>query len=97
MDSRGGGYVDVISVLVVLTMLLQTRPHLQRFLVLDESFAEVGGAHVSKVGEFLQFLVKKLGLTILLITHSEELVDFSDRLYEVGMKDGITTLKEKNK
>lgn len=95
LDSRGGGYVDVISVLTVLVMMLQTKPHLQRILILDESFAEVGGDHLNKVGEFLQFLVKKLGLTILLITHSQELVDYADRLYEVDMVEGSTRVKEK--
>jgi DNA repair ATPase RecN len=94
IDSRGGGYVDIISVLTVLVLILQQRPNVQRFLVLDEAFAEVGAEHLSKVGEFLRFLVDKLDLTILLVTHSEQLAEAATKVYNVSMKDGVTTIKE---
>jgi len=97
IKSKGGGYVDLISVLVVLTLLLKEKPVLRRFIVLDESFAEVGKDHLERVGEFLKFLVTKLDVTILLITHSLELLDAADIVYYVDKKsDGYTTFERKN-
>jgi len=96
MDSRGGGYVDIISVLTILVLILQKRKDMQRFLVLDEAFAEVGREHLEKVGDFLHFLTEKLGITILLITHSEELLAFANTVYQVEKKnDGPTTIKKR--
>jgi hypothetical protein len=96
MDSRGGGYVDIISVLTVLVLILQKKKDMQRFLVLDEAFAEVGRDHLEKVGQFLRFLVEKLDMTVLLITHSEEFMSVADRVYHVQKKgDGPTTIKQK--
>lgn len=95
MDSRGGGYVDIISVLTVLVLILQKRKDMQRFLVLDEAFAEVGREHLEKVGKFLRFLVEKLDMSILLITHSEELLPYANRVYEFSMTNGVTKATEK--
>lgn len=88
IKSKGGGYVDLISVLMVLTLMLKEKPALRRFIVLDESFAEVGREHLERVGEFLKFLVTKLDVTILMITHSNELLEYADRLYRVDKKEG---------
>jgi ABC-type dipeptide/oligopeptide/nickel transport system ATPase subunit len=95
IDSRGGGYVDIISVLTVIVLILQQRKDMQRFLVLDEAFAEVGREHLEKVGQFLRFLVEKLGITILLITHSEELLPFANNIYDASIQDGITKMKKR--
>lgn len=93
--SKGGGYIDLISVLTVLTLLLKEKPGLQRFIVLDESFSEIGREHLDKVGEFLRFLVTKLDLTILLVTHQVELLEFADKVYRVDKKPGqYTTFEE---
>ena len=95
IDCRGGGYVDVISVLTVLTLILQQKSSMQRFLVLDESFAEVGRDHLEKVGKFLQFLTERLGMTILLITHSAELVEYAHTVYEMSLENGRTKVKRR--
>lgn len=95
MDSRGGGYVDIISVLTVLVLILQQKENMRRFIVLDEAFAEVGTEHLEKVGKFLRFLVEKLGMTILLVTHSEELASAATLVYDVEMRDGDTKLKRR--
>jgi len=96
IKSKGGGYVDLISVLMVLTLMLKEKPALRRFIVLDESFSEVGKEHLERVGEFLKFLVEKLQVDILMITHSEQLLDYADILYYVDKKsDGYSTFERK--
>lgn len=95
IDSRGGGYVDIISVLTVVVLILQQRKDMKRFIVLDEAFAEVGREHLEKVGQFLKFLVDKLDMAILLVTHSEELLPYANNVYEFSLADGTTKIKKR--
>lgn len=95
VDSRGGGYVDIISVLTVVVLILQQRKDMRRFIVLDEAFAEVGREHLEKVGQFLKFLVEKLGIVILLVTHAEELLLYANNVYEFSLADGATQIKKR--
>ena len=81
IDTMGGGVVNVISFLLRVIMIQRFK--LSKFLALDESFNNVGDAHIVKVSEMLRTLCQEHGFSILVVTHQPLLGVAADRVYEV--------------
>ena len=81
MDSKGGGVISVISLLlrIVVILLLKLKP----VLVLDESLAQLSREYVDNAAEFFKELGKKLGFTIIMVTHSPEFLTYGDKSYKI--------------
>ena len=90
MDARGGGVAAVAGFLLrVVSILLLGAP---KFLVLDESFAQVSADYEARLSEFLSELVESTGFQILMVTHSSAYEDNSDAVYRTSQKNGKTIL-----
>lgn len=84
MDSSGGGVVDVVSFAtrIATWALGNTRS----ILILDEPFKFLSVNLRPLAGEILKGLSKRLGLQVLMVTHDEEMVGISDRVFIVDQK-----------
>lgn len=93
LDGHGGGVVDVISFVLRFVVARFTTPPLLPLLVLDEPFRHVDQKHADGIGRLLTLLTERTGWRILMVTHSEELAERADHVYEaVRGSDGRTTL-----
>jgi DNA repair exonuclease SbcCD ATPase subunit len=87
MESSGGGVVDVSS--FALRIATWSLSKTDNVIVLDEPFKHLSTNLQGRAGEILKRLSDKLKLQILMSTHIENIVDVSDRIFEVRrVKEG---------
>lgn len=96
MEAKGGGVIAIISILLRIVTILISKPEMQRFLVLDESLAQLSKEYVSNAAHFFKTLGKELGFTILVVSHDSEFIDHGEAIYRIE-KDGkyATVVNEK--
>jgi DNA repair exonuclease SbcCD ATPase subunit len=81
-DEQGGGLIDIIS-FALRVVLWSLQPKRSRnVLILDEPF-RFTGAYVEVAGKMLKEVSQKLGLQIIMVTHSIELANLADRYWTV--------------
>lgn len=73
LTAAGGGVCDVASFALRLACLMMQRPRVRRLLVLDEPFRHLSKNYHPKVITLLETLTERLGLQILMVTHSNGL------------------------
>lgn len=91
MDSRGGGLVNIISMLLRVIMLILTDRTAERFLVLDEPFNNLSPIYHDNLVKLLKKLVAKLNFQILMVTHQRSLLELGDVVYEYKKKNKVTS------
>lgn len=83
IDFVGEGLVDVISfALRVSILLLNRRP---RILILDEPFRFLNKARHPAASELISRLSKDLGIQFVIVTHSEDLMEGGDKVFQVEL------------
>lgn len=88
LDSCGYGAADVASfaLRIAYWSLGETRP----VLIWDEPFRQLDKKKQAMAAEMVSKLSKELGLQIIIITHSEELAECADKVFNVSIKNGIS-------
>jgi DNA repair exonuclease SbcCD ATPase subunit len=88
LDSCGYGAADVASfaLRIAYWSLGETRP----VLIWDEPFRQLDKNKQSMAAEMVRKLSKELGLQIIIITHSEELAECANKLFNVSISGGIS-------
>lgn len=88
LDSCGYGAADVASfaLRIAYWSLGETRP----VLIWDEPFRQLDKSKQEMAAEMVSRLSKELGLQIIIITHSEELANSADKLFNVSIQNGIS-------
>lgn len=74
VKSCGGGPIDVAAFALRLACLMLSRPPLRRVLILDEPFRYVSVEYRDRVRTLLETLSVEMGVQIIQVTHSEELM-----------------------
>jgi DNA repair exonuclease SbcCD ATPase subunit len=80
LKNFGGGVVNIESFLLRIITLFQT--NLSPYLFLDESFSHLSEEYIENCSLLLNNLCKKLGLTVLLITHKDLMLSYADKVYK---------------
>lgn len=70
-DTTGGGVLDVVSFALRVAYLTLSRPEVRQFLVLDEPFKFLDATKEDKVRVMLEEFSSKLGIQILMTTHTD--------------------------
>lgn len=85
MNSSGGGVVDIASFALRLAAwsLSKTRP----IIILDEPFKFLSRDLHIRAGEIMRQLSDKLKLQIIMVTHNPSMVEVSNRIFEVKLKN----------
>jgi DNA repair exonuclease SbcCD ATPase subunit len=81
MTASGGGVVDLAS--FALRIAAWTIGHTDNVIILDEPFRFLSKNLQASAGEILHKLSSKLGLQIILSTHSPDIIDIADRVFLV--------------
>jgi DNA repair exonuclease SbcCD ATPase subunit len=93
MDAAGGGVVDLAA--FALRLSAWSLGHTDNVIILDEPFRFLSKDLQPRAGEMMNKLCKSLGLQIICVTHSQEIIENSDKIFEVTIKDGISKIISK--
>lgn len=89
-DSRGGGVVDIVSLILKVAILQSYSPTIEGPLILDEPAKHVSDEYIEKVGEFLSQITQFFGRQVIMVTHNFHLSEIADNKYEVTQENGIS-------
>jgi len=92
LTASGGGAVDVASFALRVASWSMSSPHSRNVLLLDEPFKHLSTELLPKAGEMIKQISEKLGLQIIMVTHSEELADTADKIFKVSIKKGVSVV-----
>ena len=87
LSASGGGAVDVAAFALRVASWAMQNPKSNNVLLLDEPFRYLSVNLLSKASAMLQQISQKLGLQIIMVTHSPELVEMADAVFEVSLKN----------
>lgn len=92
-EEQAGGIVDIISFALRVVMWSLQAERSRNILVLDEPF-RFTGVLIGIAGQMLKEISQQLGIQIVMVTHSQELIDIADKAWEVEMVDGRSQVRE---
>lgn len=96
MSASGGGVVDLTSFALRIACYALERG-IDNVIILDEPFRFISRDLQARAGEILKSLSKKMNLQFIIVTHISEMIDVSDKVFEVKKnKDGVSEIKEKS-
>lgn len=85
MDEAGGGVVDVTAFALRVALWSMRRPRNRAVLLLDEPFKFVSEDLQPAASRLLKEVCERLGLQIIMVTHSETLIEAADKVFRVRM------------
>lgn len=92
LSASGGGVVDVAAFgLRIATWTLSTS---RNVMIIDEGFRFLSRDLQPRMAEILSEISKKLNLQFISVTHSPDLIAQSDKIFEVTLQKGVSTVKE---
>lgn len=94
MDASGGGVVNIASFALRVASWSMQQPQSRNVLVLDEPFLNVSADLRPRVGEMIKQISQKLNLQIIMVSHSEELIEAADKIFRVTIRKGISKITE---
>jgi len=94
LDASGGGVVNIASFALRIASWSMQRPRKNNVILLDEPLNNVSTDLLPRASEMLKQISTRLGLQMLIVTHSEELIDAADKVFRATIKNGITTVTE---
>jgi len=93
MDSAGGGAVDIAAFSLRVALWSLRQPNRRNVLCLDEPFSFLSRDLQPRASAMLKEVSEKLKLQIIMVSHSEDLIESADRTFQVKMRKGISEVK----
>ena len=90
MDSTGGGIIDITSFALRVAMWSLKTGKKNNTIILDEPMKFLSRDLAPKGAELLKKLSEKLNIQFILSTHNQDLIEFSDRVFEVKKINNIS-------
>ena len=95
MNASGGGVVDLTSFALRIACYALERG-IDNVIILDEPFRFISRDLQSRAGEILKTLSDKMKIQFIMVTHISEMIDISDKVFEVKKNsDGISDINIK--
>jgi DNA repair exonuclease SbcCD ATPase subunit len=88
MSSTGGGVCDILSFALRIALLIISKN--ERVLIMDEPFKFISKDVKEPAIEIIKRISTDLNVQIICITHDEELIQCSDKVFRVAQKGGIS-------
>jgi len=91
MTDSGGGAVDIASLALQLSLWAIMSPRTRNTFILDEPLKWLKGNELPERGaRMIKEFSEKLGVQIIMVSHSPELIESADRVFEIIQKKGIS-------
>lgn len=105
--AAGMGACDVAAFGLRVSLWSLKRPRTNNVLILDEPFRDLKGmdeaekgkpkelrkSYAYKAGELISMVSKKLGLQFLIASHSPDVIEAADRVFEVALVNGVSQVE----
>jgi DNA repair exonuclease SbcCD ATPase subunit len=91
MDSTGGGVCDILSFALRVALLIISKN--DRVLIMDEPFKYISRDVKESAMEIIKRISTDLGVQIICVTHDAELIECSDRVFQVTQEGGVSAVK----
>jgi DNA repair exonuclease SbcCD ATPase subunit len=88
MDSTGGGVCDILSFALRIALLIISKN--DRILIMDEPFKYISKDVKESAMEIIKRISHDLDVQIICVTHDAELIECSDRVFQVTQKEGVS-------
>lgn len=93
LSETEGGAVDVAALGLQISLWTLQNPGTRNVLVLDEPLKWLKGGELPEKGaEMIKQISHMLGLQIIMVSHSPELIAHADKVFHVQQKRGISTV-----
>lgn len=92
MTASGGGAVDIASFGLRVALWSLSRPRTAPILLIDEPFKHLSRNMHGKASEMLSTISKRLGVQIIMVSHSDDLIDCADKTFIVNIKNGVSNV-----
>lgn len=93
LSASGGGAVDVASFALRVALWALSYPRSRPVLILDEPFKFLSSGLQVRAGDMLKAISEKLNLQIIMVSHVPDLIESSDKVFEVRLKNGVSQVK----
>jgi DNA repair exonuclease SbcCD ATPase subunit len=93
LTSSGGGAIDIAAMALRVAIWSLTQPKPRNILILDEPFRFLSQEYQIKASIMLKELSKKLNLQIIMVSHSESLIEGADKVFQVTIRKGRSQIK----
>lgn len=95
LDGHGGGLIDVLAFALQICLWKIKRPQSRNTLILDEPLKYLKGKDLPKKGaKLIKELAHRLNIQIIMVSHSTELIEEADKLFQVIKNKQTTIVKE---
>jgi len=90
MFDSGGGALDIASIALRMAIWAISIPRPRNVLIIDEPFKHLDAQNIDPAGIMLKEISKKLGIQIIMISHSENLISVADKVFRVKKENGVS-------
>ena len=84
-----------ITMALKVSFLRMFSARLRQTMILDEPFKNLDKERIVRATEWLHLVSVEFGMQFIIITHIEELVSNSDRVFRFSLEDGVTKVETK--
>lgn len=91
MTECGGGVVDIIA--LALRITAYTLSNTSNTIILDEPMRFVSKDLQYAAAEIIKHLSEKLNVQFIIVTHNTELIEYTDKVFNVSIENGISIIK----
>ena len=95
LSASGGGAVDIASFALRVASWSMQLDRTDSVLLLDEPFKNLSSDYLSYASELLKKVSEKLHLQVIMVSHSAELVDYADKVFQCSIRNGVSKVVEK--
>jgi len=94
LDGSGGGAVDLAALALQFSLWTLQIPRSRNVLILDEPLKWLKGSDLPKKGALvIKEISERLGIQIIMVSHSPELIEAADRAFLVSLKKGRSNVE----
>lgn len=94
LSASGGGAVNVAAFALRVSLWSLKAKRSRPILLLDEPFSNLSVQHHIKASGMLKEISERMGIQMIIVTHSEEITESADIVFRVTQKAGISNVKE---
>lgn len=93
LEASGGGVADIASFALRVAMWNLQNPKSRNTLVLDEPLKFLSRNYQVKASKMIKEISNKLGLQIVMVSHSQELIEGADKTFSLSIEKGISNVE----
>lgn len=94
LSASGCGAVDIASFALRVASWTMRKPRSRNVIILDEPFKHLSVDLLPQAGELLKKICDEMNVQIIMVTHSDELVDSADKVFRIKQIDRTSKVKE---